>query len=184
MRRTLILIISSILIGCGTKKSIDNIDANSYYPISGVNAKYKYADVDLFVYHKDLNRIETKNGNDYSVRQIKNSSGKKTETLYRLVNGNVMYFDAKSATENLIMPRELKVGYKWKNNDKSWQYEIIDLKADLETPTKKYSDLLVMKAIQLTNRDEKKLAEYLNYYEKGTGKIASFGNGKLMTYKL
>jgi hypothetical protein len=184
MRKILYLIIPLILIGCGTTQSIQNSNANSYYPISGVDAKFKYAHYDLFVYHKDLNRIESKSGNNYSVRQIKNSSGKTTETLYRVENENVMYFDNKSATENMIMPSEPKVGFIWRISDNSWEYEIVDLNANLETPTKKYSGLLVMRATQISNRDENKLTEYLNYYEKGTGKIASFGNGKLMTYKL
>jgi phage-related tail fiber protein len=184
MRKLLYLIIPLILIGCGTTQPIIYNNADSYYPISNVDAKFKYANHDVFVYHKDLNRIESENGNNYSVRQIKNSSGKTTETLYRIDNGNVVYFDKKSATENMIMPSDPKVGFVWRNSDNSWEYEIVDLKANLETPTKKYSDLLVMRATQISNRDANKLMEYLNYYEKGTGKVASFGNGKLMTYKL
>ncbi|MDT0294950.1 hypothetical protein ACFQ3R_05855 [Mesonia ostreae] len=184
MRKILTLIIPFILIGCGATLSIKNSDVESYYPISGIDATFKYADSDTFVFHKDLDQIQSKNGNTYSVRQIKNSSGKTTKTLYRLENGNVMYFDKKSGTENMIMPKEPKVGFSWRNSDNSWKYEIVDLNANLETPTKKYSGLLVMRATQISNRDENKLTEYLNYYEKGTGKIASFGNGKLMTYKL
>jgi len=184
MRKTFYLIVLLIVAGCGTKKSLTENEPNTYYPISGIDAKFKYADSDAFVFHKDLQKTETKDGKKYSVREIRYSWGKKNETLYRLENGNVMYFDNKSNTENLIMPINPEVGIKWRSVDEAWEYEIIDMNADLETPTKKYSGLLVMRASQLTGRDENKLAEYMNYYEKGTGKIASVGNGELMTYRL
>lgn len=184
MKKIFSLIILLSAVSCGTTKSINNNEQKSYYPISGIDAKFKYADSNSFVFHKDLDKTETKGGKQYSVREIRYSWGKKTETFYRLESGNVMYFDTKSNTENMIFPSEPKVGFKWLSIDQAWEYEIVDMKADLETPTKKYSGLLVMRASQLSDRDENKLAEYLNYYEKGTGKIASLGNGKLMTYRL
>ena len=184
MRKIIYLTTLIITFGCGPTKTIKNNLQNPYYPITGIDAKFKYADSDSFVFHKDLNKTESKCGKIYSVREIRYSWGNETETLYRLENANVMYFDSKSETENMIMPSEPKVGFKWKSVDKAWEYEIVNMNADLETPTKMYNGLLVMKASQITNRDENKLAEYLNYYEKGTGKIASLGNGKLMTYRL
>lgn len=184
MRKIIYLLLTLILLSCGTTKTTENNSLNLYYPISGINAKFKYADSDNFVFHKDLNKLDSKDGKEYSIREISYSWGEITKTLYRLENGNVMYFDQKSNTENLIMPSEPKIGFKWKSDDDSWEYEIVDMNASLDTPTKKYSGLLLMKASQISNRDKNKLAQYLNYYEKGTGKIASFGNGKLMTYRL
>lgn len=173
-----------IILSCGSSQNNSSTKQNSYYPTSGVDAKFKYVDSDAFVFHKDLNKTESKDGKTYSVREISYSWGNATETLYRLENLNVMYFDSQSETENMIMPSKPQVGFKWLSTDKAWEYEIVNMNADLETPTKKYSGLLVMRASQILGRDENKLAEYLNYYEKGTGKIASLGNGKLMTYRL
>lgn len=81
------------------------------------------------------------------------------------------------------MPKKPVVGYKWKNSDQSWEYEIMELDGELKTPEKNYSGLLVMKARQRKNRDETKLTEYLNYYQRKVGKVASIGNGELMTYR-
>jgi len=184
MRKIIYLITVLSILSCGTTKtSVKNVQ-NSYYPISGIDAKFKYADSDSYVLHKDLKETRMKNDKRYSVRQISYSWGKSTETLYRLDNGNVMYYDTKSNTENMIMPNEPQVGFKWQSTDKAWEYEIMDLGAELETPSGKYNGLLVMRATQITGRDQTKLTEYLNYYQKGTGKIASVGNGKLMTYRL
>lgn len=184
MKKIIYITTLIIIAGCGTSKIDNNNVQNSYYPISGMNANFKYANSDSYVFHKDLNKTESKNEKIYTVREIQYSWGKKTETLYRLENTNVMYFDTQSGTENMIMPSKPKVGFKWQSIDKAWEYEIVNMNADLETPTKKYSGLLLMKASQILNRDADKLKNYLNYYEKGTGKIASFGNGELMTYRL
>lgn len=190
LKQALIKILFSIIVlsivSCGSPQKNSSSKQNSYYPTSGVDAKFKYADSDAFVFQKDLNKTESKDGKIYSVREIRYSWGNDnaTETLYRLENLNVMYFDTKSETENMIMPSKPQVGFKWRSTDKAWEYEIVNMNADLETPNKKYSGLLVMRASQISGRDENKLTEYLNYYEKGTGKIASLGNGKLMTYRL
>jgi len=185
MKKMIILfLLIFITASCGTKKTVMETEQNSYYPINNENAKFKYVNSDAFVYHNDLSKKVQFNNKTYQVRHIRYSWGKEVETFYRMENGNVLYYDTKSEKENIMMPKKPVIGFKWINSDKSWEYEIIELEAELETPAKKYSNLLVIRATQLTNRDQTKLAEYLNYYKQNLGKVASIGNGKLMTYRV
>ena len=183
MKNLLYLVIPFLLFSCASKESINN-NSESYHPIPTNDVRFNYVNSNSFISRKYLDKIESKIGNKYLVLQVSYSWGKTVESLYRSDNGNIMYYDKKSNSDNLIMPNDPKVGFIWYNNDKSWEYEIVDLNASLETPTNKYSKLLVMRATQIANRDSVKLKEYLNYYQKGIGQIASFGNGKLMTYRL
>lgn len=184
MKNTIILVLLTIALSCGGKRTIIESNRNVYYPLGNVDVKFKYADSDAFVVHKDLSKQVEQNNKTYNVREIQYSWGKKVETFYRVEDGNVLYYDTTSNTESMIMPNNPKVGHKWKSADKAWAYEIVHLNAELETPQRKYSNLLVMKASQVTGRDRDKLSEYLNYYQKGLGKVASMGDGLLMTYRL
>lgn len=171
-------------LSCGTTKSVPDSTQNPYYPTKGVNAKFKYVQSDDYIYHRDLDKTEVINGKTYTVRQIEYSWGKKVETKYRVENGNVLFYDADSQTEEMIMPKNPQLGQKWKNTSQSWEYEIIDLNASIEVPNKKYSGLLLLKATQLTNSSPNKFTSYLIYYQKGVGKIASIGDDKLIDYRI
>ena len=182
MKKILIIALCFIT-GCATKQLTTESNSNKYYPIGAENSKFLYAASNAFVNHKDLSKTNLINGQTYQTRLIEYSWGKKAETFYRVENGTVFYYDEKAATKNMIMPKMPVVGLKWMNSDNSWEYEIVSLDAELETPERSYTNLLVMRATQLKDRDETKLTEYYNYYEINTGKIASVGNGKLMTYR-
>ena len=178
------LIVITIFFSCSTNKLVDTSEPNSYLLFSNVDSKFNYADSKSYVHYKDSKKTESLNDKIYSITEIIYSWGHQDKAYYRLDKGNVMYYDMKSDSETLIMPKDPKIGMMWKSQDGAWEYEIIDLDAKIETPVNMYSGLLAMKARQLLGRDVNKLAEYINYYEKGKGKIASFGNGKLMTYRV
>lgn len=184
MRKSFYLFTVLTLFSCGSNKLMNISEPNSYYLISDVDSKFNYVDSGSYVHYKDSKKTEVKNDQTYYITEIIYSWGKRDEAYYRLEKGNVMYFDIKSNTETLIMPKDPKIGMKWKSQDEAWEYEIIDMNAELETPLKRYYGLLAMKANQLIGRDVNKRSEYINYYEKGKGNIASFGNGKLMTYRI
>ncbi|MEX0997452.1 MAG: hypothetical protein WDZ45_10420 [Flavobacteriaceae bacterium] len=183
MNKIITIFILCVITGCATKKLTSDSDSNEFYPIGTENSKFLYAKSNAYVNHRDISKTTNFDGKKYQTRVIEYSWGKKVETFYRIQNGNVLYYDTQSESENLIMPQNPVVGYKWKNSDQSWEYEIIDLNGELKTPVKNYSGLLIMKATQLKNRDETKLTEYLNYYQRNVGKVASIGNGELMTYR-
>ncbi|WP_156879277.1 membrane lipoprotein lipid attachment site-containing protein [Salinimicrobium xinjiangense] len=123
-----------MLSGCAMKKTFDKTDIHTYYPIGSENSTFNYTDSNAFVNHKDISRTKQINGKSYSTRIIEYSWGKKVETFYRIENGSVLYYDTKSETENLIMPKNPTVGYTWVNSDQSWEYEIVELNGELETP--------------------------------------------------
>lgn len=184
MKNITLFVLLTVGISCGSKRTFIEPGANAYYPIGNYDVKFEYADSDAYVIHKDLSKQNVWNEVAYSVREIQYSWGKKVETFFRLEDGNVLYYDVASNTESMIMPKDPKVGFKWISTDKAWEYEIVQLDGELETPQRKYSNLLVMKASQITGRDQDKLSEYHNYYQKGIGKVASVGDGMLMTYRL
>lgn len=185
MKYIALIVLLCISLSCGSKRTSVEANANAYYPMGNYDAKFEYVNSGgAFVIHRDLSKQVERNGTAYSVREIQYSWGKKVETFYRLENGNVLYYDAASNTESMIMPKNPKVGFKWESTDKAWEYEIVQLDGELETPQRKYSNLLVMKASQITGRDIDKLSEYHNYYQKGIGKVASIGDGMLMTFRL
>ena len=184
MKNITLIVLITVSMGCGSKRTVVDPSANAYYPVGNYDAKFKYVDTDAYVIHKDISKQIEWNQIAYSVREIQYSWGKKVETFYRLEDGNVLYYDVASNTESMIMPKDPKVGFKWVSTDKAWEYEIVQLDGELETPQRQYSNLLVMKASQVTGRDSNKLSEYHNYYQKGIGKVASIGDGMLMTFRL
>jgi hypothetical protein len=173
-----------ILMGCSSSKVLLNNEGQTYYPIGSENSIFRYFGSDNFVKHKDIPEKKTINGKIYSLRQIEYSWGNSVITYLREENNTIFYYDEKSDSENVILPNGVMAGYTWVNTDESWEYLIVDLNGKLKTPEKTYTGLLVIKAIQTKNRDENKLSEYLNYYQKGIGKIASVGNGQLLTYRV
>ncbi len=158
---------------------------NDYFPIElSEKIAFKYTDSENFVKHIDLKEKRLINGKEYSVRLMQYSWDKNDTTYFRSENQTVYYYDRKSNMESVNIPKDIEVGSSWISADNAWEYEIVSISANLTTPEKEYSNLLEIRAIQLQNRDQTKLTEYLNYYEKNVGKIASVTNGKLMTYKL
>jgi hypothetical protein len=158
---------------------------NEYFPMELVgDLVFKYTDSENFVKHIDLKEKRLLGDKEYNVRLIQYSWGKNDTTYFRTENQTVYYYDKKSDTESINIPKDIKVGSIWTSSDNAWKYEITSISAKLTTPEKTYEKLLEIKATQLQNRDKTKLPEYLNYYEKNVGKIASVTSGKLMTYKL
>ncbi|MCR9080956.1 MAG: hypothetical protein NXH89_00930 [Cyclobacteriaceae bacterium] len=174
-----------LVLGVLTSMIQVDIEENDYFPMElSEDVVFKYTDTESFVKNIDLKEKKLLGGKEYSVRLIQYSWGKNDTVYFRTENQIVYYYDNKSHTESVEIPKEIKVGMTWISTDKAWKYEITSTKAKLETPVKKYKKLLEIKATQLQNRDKTKLAEYLNYYKKNVGNVASVTNGKLMTYKL
>jgi hypothetical protein len=107
-----------------------------------------------------------------------------TETSYFRVdeNGTSYYLDIKSKQESIDLPGQPKVGDSWISTDKAWKYSVTDRAAILKTPKQTFKDCLVIKAEQLTNRDQEKLQTYFNYYAKDIGFLGSTIDGELMAY--
>ncbi|MBZ9730194.1 hypothetical protein LB467_10900 [Salegentibacter sp. JZCK2] len=134
--KKIIILILCVITSCATKKITSESDSNIFYPIGTENSKFNYANSNAFVDHRDISKTKEFDGRMYQTRVIEYSWGKKVETFYRIENASVFYYDMKSETENLIMPKNPIVGYRWTNWDKSWEYEIIELDGELETPEK------------------------------------------------
>ncbi|KPQ17068.1 MAG: hypothetical protein HLUCCX10_07190 [Algoriphagus marincola HL-49] len=174
-----------LVLGILTSMTQVSLKDNAYFPMElSEEVTFKYTDTESFVKNIDLKEKKLLGGKEYSVRLIQYSWGKNDTTYFRTENEIVYYYDEKSNTESVEIPNDFKVGMTWTSTDNAWKYEITSIKAKLKTPEKKYRNLLEIKATQLQNRDKTKLTEYLNYYKKNVGNIASVTNGKLMTYKL
>jgi hypothetical protein len=179
--------LSILVLVLGFLTSMTQVDLknNDYFPMElSREVVFKYTDSENFVKHIDLKEKKLFDDKEYSARLMQYSWGKNDTTYFRTENQIVYYYDKKSNTESINIPNDIKVGTTWESTDNAWGYEIMSISAELKTPEKKYKNLLEIKATQLQNRDKTKLTEYLNYYEKNVGKIASVTNGKLMTYKL
>ena len=174
-----------LVLGILTSMTQVSLKDNAYFPMElSEEVVFKYTDTESFVKNIDLKEKKLLGGKEYSVRLIQYSWGKNDTTYFRTENQIVYYYDEKSNTESVEIPNDIKVGMTWTSTDNAWKYEIMSTNAKLKTPQKKYRNLLEIKATQLQNRDKTKLREYLNYYKKNVGNIASVTNGKLMTYKL
>jgi hypothetical protein len=123
------------------------------------------------------------NGVEYFQELVKYSWGKEVVNHYRLVeNGDLVYLDNKSKTESVIMPYVKDKGYSWTSADGAWKYEIHSTGQIFATPDNTYSNCLIIKATQLTQRDKKKHKFYLNYYVEDIGHVASVIENEIMNY--
>lgn len=184
MKKVKLLILVLVLVLLTSMTSVELKD-NDYFPMEIVGeVVFKYTGSENFVKHIDLKEKRRLGDKDYKVILIQYSWGKNDTTYFRTDNQTVYYYDKKSNTESINIPKDIKVGVSWTSTDNAWKYEITNIDAKLTTPEKQYENLLEIKATQIQNRDKTKLTEYLNYYEKNVGNIASLANGKLMTYKL
>ncbi|MEZ4804471.1 MAG: hypothetical protein R2852_03010 [Bacteroidia bacterium] len=147
---------------------------NIYFPIEFEgDVVFRYPKSEYFVKNIDLKEKKVFKDKAYSSRLTKYSWGVTDTSYFRSENETVYYYDVKSNTESVQMPKDIKIGVSWTSTDSAWNYEITNIQAKLKTPVKKYKDLLEIKATQLKNRDKKKLPEYLIYYMKNVGKVAS-----------
>jgi hypothetical protein len=177
--------ISLIVLGFLTSMTQMDNKENVYFPlVLDGEVVFKYMDSKSSVKHTSLAGTVVLDGKEYFPRLMRYSWGSTDTAFFRTENEVVYYFDKKSRSESISMPADLKIGVTWTSTDRAWQYEITSLSAKLETPVRKYKDLLVIRATQLQNRDRDKLPVYLNYYQKNIGQIGSETNGKLMTYRL
>ena len=183
--KTVKLSILVLVLGFLTSMTQLEFKDNDYFPMElNKDVVFKYTDSENFVKHIDLKEKRLLGEKEYNARLMKYSWGKNDTTYFRTENQTVYYYDKKSNTESINIPKDITLGSTWTSSDNAWKYEITSISAKLTTPKKKYKNLLEIKATQLQNRDKTKLTEYLNYYEKNVGNIASVTNGKLMTYKL
>ncbi len=154
-----------------------------YYPLSKGNTwTYQYADSPNKLIVKIIDEEIEITGKKYFKVQRTYSWGEQNIDYSRNEQGVLYSYNYKSGGESIVIPKQLNVGYRWINYDKSWEYEIIGINESLKTPTNNYKDLLKIKATQLTNRDKSKRGEYMLYFKKGIGQIAAEGNGQLMTF--
>jgi len=179
--------LSIALLALGILTSMTQVEQkdNDYFPMNfGGEVVFKYTDTEHFVKHIDLKEKIIFRDKEYNARLMQYSWEKKDTTYFRTENQVVYYYDKKSNTESINIPKDIKIGLSWTSTDNAWKYEIMSLNAKLTTPEKKYKNLLEIKATQLQNRDITKSTEYLNYFKKNIGKIASVTNGRLMNYKI
>jgi hypothetical protein len=183
--KTVKLSILVLVLGILTSMTQLEFKDNAYFPMElSEDEVFKYAGAEHFLKSIDLKEKRLLGEKEYSARLTQYSWGKNDTTYFRTEDQTVYYYDTKSNTESIFIPKDIKVGTTWTSSDGAWQYEITSIRAKLTTPEKKYKNMLVIKATQLLNRDKTKRPEYHNYYEKNVGKIASVTKGKLMTYKV
>jgi hypothetical protein len=89
--------------------------------------------------------------------------------------------DLKQTYDYIEIPKKPKQGQVWYNKDTSWTYTILCIDGRLETPVRNYEHLV---AIEVKQAEEKNnlYINYINYYAKGIGHVASVVNGKLYVY--
>lgn len=146
------------------------------------NAKYyKYGKSHFFEsFDKDK---EVFNGKEYYVKYRRYSWGTIDTTYYRKDSKNYYHIDKKTMKESIVLPVNPNLGDNWMEHDKSWSYEIIDIKQKFKTPAKNYKNCIKVLCKQLTNRDKNKRAEYLLYYSPEFGYVGNVdSNGNILSY--
>ena len=177
-----ILLLFTLLTGCKVAQKVATKNLE-YYPLNKGNTwTYQYNDSPSTLTVKIIDKDVKINGKKYYKIQRTYSWNKPSIDYSRNENGGHFSYDDKSKGESVVIPKNIKVGYTWKQCDKSWEYEILAINTPLKTPTTNYTGLLKIRATQLTNRDQLKKSEYHLYFKKGVGKVAAKGNGQLMTY--
>lgn len=123
--------------------------------------------------------ISVLNGKEYFIKVRKYSWGSVDTSYYREDELNYYHFDKKNGKESIVMPKNIIVGHTWLEADSSWYYEVSSINEVLQTPSSKYTDVVVLKCMQMTNRDKNKGQIYFIYYAKDFGMVGSASNGKL-----
>ncbi|EPR69550.1 hypothetical protein [Cyclobacterium qasimii] len=122
--------------------------------------------------------------NDYYTKIREYSWGKTDTSYYREDNKNYYHFDSKVNSESVVLPKKIVMGQEWFEADGSWSYKVIGIDEKLETPTRKYDNLIVLECKQLQDRDKQKSKIYHLYYSKGLGMVGSMNNMQLTSYLL
>ena len=182
MYKISLLLIFSTTLNFSAEKKLDINDIHPYYPLNERTLEYKYFESSHSMTVKFLKEKTILNEEHYTVKETKYSWGKTKSSYCRLLDGEIVFLDIESKNEHVNIPRDLSRGYKWSDNE-NWNYEIIGTNEKMKTPIDKYDNLLVIRAIKLpTNNDKVKLPIYYNYYKQNIGQVASFSEGKLLTY--
>ena len=122
-------------------------------------------------------------GKEYYVNYRKYSWGDIDTTYYRKGNENYYHIDKKTLKESIVVPVNPKLGDSWKENDKSWSYEVISEGEKFRSPGKKYKNCIKVHCKQLTNRDKKKNKEYYLLYSPKFGYVGNVNSkGKILSY--
>lgn len=155
---------------------------DDYFPLSVGNTWiYKYTTSSNRVKFKVTNHNIIKGSNSYYRHKIKDSKGNKSIAYYRNENGQNFIFDEVQNKEYINIPKKPKKGFKWSQND-TWEYEIININEELQTPVNSYKNLLKIRALQTIHNEKNKAKVYYLYFKKDIGQVASVVNGKLQTY--
>lgn len=121
------------------------------------------------------------NNKNYSVRVRDYSWGEKDTAYFRL-GADGFYSCSKSGFETMEIPNNPINGRKWIAADSSWCFEIINIKATLVTPEKRYYNLIEVVASKVTSGNDRQYDQYHNFYASEIGYVGSMVNGKLLNY--
>lgn len=130
-----------------------------------------------------LDKKASFNNKEYTVKIRTYSWGDVDTSYYRMDSTNFYHYKVSLNEESIVIPRKPILNQKWLESDNSWQYIVIKENQILTTPSKVYTDCVVLECKQLTNRDKSKSPVYYMYYSKGFGYVGNTdSNGKLLCY--
>jgi hypothetical protein len=183
----IILLMTCFLVpqeGCKTSSTINsNLRSSDYHPV-------KPGSVWLYQFMESKNTLTTQidtvqkeiDGKNYYKVNRSYSWGESSESFSRVENDVVYVFDYRTNAESVVIPKQIQKGIKWQEGDGSWSYKIINTNAAITTPESTYTELLQVRASQLTERDQEKASQYDLFYKNGIGLVATEVKGKLLTY--
>ncbi|WP_338766139.1 hypothetical protein WAF17_03180 [Bernardetia sp. ABR2-2B] len=159
---------------------------SEYFPIKEGNSwthattKSEYAEAKEYT-TKVLDEGYTKNGKDYLTIKQTYKDGTELSTTYARTDdeGNIYSISPyieKGEKEFLALPADIDMGKTWTVFE-GMNYKVTSMDATVETPTKKYTDCLLIETV-----DEDGKTTMKNYYLKGIGSVAVSMDGKLNIY--
>jgi hypothetical protein len=171
-------------VGCKTSSTVNsNLQSSDYDPI-------KPGSIWLYQFTESKNTLTTQidtvqkeiDGKNYYKVNRSYSWGESSESFNRVENDVVYVFDYKTNAVSVVIPKQIQKGIKWQEGDGSWNYKIINTNTSITTPVSTYTELLQVRASQLTGRDKEKASQYDLFYKNGIGLVATEVKGKLLTY--
>ena len=143
--------------------------------VPGTSWSYKTPD-GTFEDHIDEHKfIHGKKSYFQNVRKY--SDGTADITYYRVQNGAVYYLDNKSFKESVEIPANPRISQQWNSADDQWEYKVVEVNAELKTPTRIFKNCIAIKAKSAVDG-----TTYINYYRKGIGFVASKMDNELVAY--
>ncbi len=181
LKIVLVLLTFSLVIqGCSPTRSITpSTTSSSYDPLAVGNYRiYQEYDSPRRLTVEVVEEDVLINGKKYFKILRTYSTGKETTDYSRIENEVHFSYDDKTGAESMWLRNEMKVGKKWQQADKSWEYEVMNIDATVTTPVDTYHHLLHIRARQLTlpgnyKRDGEKCLYYDLFFLRGIGQITS-----------